>query len=82
MSSKNIEKHLVGQPVFKHIIDLIPHNKFDLLVSSHKSDRYYKTFDSWTLHNPRLQRGFPRPAFITLQNQPHQRRRGFKPRRR
>ena len=47
MSNKNIEKHLVGQPVFKQIIDLIPRNKFDLLVSSHKSDRYYKTFDSW-----------------------------------
>src|SRR5690606_41130872 len=48
MSSKTIEKHLVGQPVFKQILDLIPRNKFDLLVSSHKSDRYYKTFDSWT----------------------------------
>src|SRR5690606_12712506 len=48
MSSKNIEKHLVGQPIFKQIIDLIPRNKFDLLVRSHKSDRYYKTFDSWT----------------------------------
>jgi|GEM_PF-2317368 len=32
MSNKNIEKHLVGQPVFKQIIDLIPHNKFELLV--------------------------------------------------
>lgn len=48
MSSKNIEKHLVGQPVFKQILNLIPRNKFDLLVSNRKSDRYYKTFDSWT----------------------------------
>lgn len=48
MSSKNIKKHLVGQPVFKQILDLIPRNKFDFLVKSHKSDRYYKTFDSWT----------------------------------
>lgn len=48
MSNKNSEKHLVGQPVFKQIIDFIPRNKFDLLVSKHRSDRYYKTFDSWT----------------------------------
>jgi hypothetical protein len=48
MSSKNSEKHLVGQPVFKQIVDLIPRNKFDILVKKHKTDRYYKTFDSWT----------------------------------
>lgn len=48
MSNKNSEKHLVGQPVFKQIVDLIPRNKFDLLVHKHRSDRYYKTFDSWT----------------------------------
>jgi len=48
MSSKNIKKHLVGQPVFKQILDLIPRNKFDFLVKAHKSDRYYKTFNSWT----------------------------------
>jgi len=48
MSSKNSEKKLVGQPIFKQIIDFIPKEKFDLLVHKHHSDRYYKTFDSWT----------------------------------
>ena len=41
-------KHLVGQPIFKQILDLIPKNKFDRMVQAHKSNRYYKTFDSWT----------------------------------
>ena len=48
MSNKNNEKHLVGQPIFKQIVDFIPRNKFNLLVSKHHTDRYYKTFDSWT----------------------------------
>lgn len=48
MSSKNSKKHLVGQPIFKQILELIPRNKFDLLVSRHRADRYYKTFDAWT----------------------------------
>ena len=48
MSNKNSEKNLVGQPIFKQIIDFIPRNKFDRLVGNHQSDRYYKTFDSWT----------------------------------
>lgn len=48
MGSKNTEKKLVGQPIFKQIIDFIPKDKFDMLVREHKSDRYYKTFDSWT----------------------------------
>ena len=48
MSNKNKEKKLVGQPIFKQLIDFIPRNKFDLLVRKHKSDRYYKKFDSWT----------------------------------
>ena len=48
MSCKNNQKHLVGQPVFKQILDIIPRNKFDMLVRKHQSDRYYKTFDSWT----------------------------------
>lgn len=48
MSSKNTEKNLVGQPIFKQLIDFIPKNKFDLLVNKYQSDRYYKTFDSWT----------------------------------
>jgi hypothetical protein len=48
MSHKNTEKNLVGQPIFKQILQFIPRNKFDLLVNKHQSDRYYKTFDSWT----------------------------------
>jgi len=44
---KDIEKNLVGQPIYKQLLDLIPREKFDLLVSKHKSDRYYKTFSSW-----------------------------------
>lgn len=48
MNKKDSSKHLVGQPIFKQILDLIPRNKFDRLVLTHQSDRYYKTFDSWT----------------------------------
>jgi hypothetical protein len=48
MSSKDIEKKFVGQPIFKQLIDLIPKNKFDLLAQEHKTDRYYKAFPAWT----------------------------------
>lgn len=48
MSSKNTEKNLVGQPIFKQLLDFIPRNKFNGLVVRFGSDRYYKTFDSWT----------------------------------
>ncbi|WP_036602274.1 DUF4372 domain-containing protein, partial [Olivibacter sitiensis] len=48
MSDKNTEKKLVGQPIFKQLLGFIPRNKFEMLVSKHRSDRYYKTFDSWT----------------------------------
>jgi hypothetical protein len=44
---KNTEKHLVGQPLFKQIIKLIPRDKFTELVIQRKTDRYYKTFFSW-----------------------------------
>lgn len=47
-TEKKSENKLVGQPIFKQLLDLIPRNKFDLLVLKYKSDRYYKTFDSWT----------------------------------
>ena len=46
MSSK--DKHFVGQPIFKQLIDFLPKNKFDLLVDKHKADRYYKAFPAWT----------------------------------
>ena len=44
---KDSKKNLVGQPVFKQIIKLIPRDKFDELVLMRKSDRYYKSFFSW-----------------------------------
>jgi hypothetical protein len=48
MSSKNTEKNLVGQPIFKQLLNFIPRDKFDMLTIKHQTDRYYKTFDSWT----------------------------------
>lgn len=45
--SKDSEKKLVGQPVFKQIIKMLPREQFDLLVKQHGCDRYYKTFFSW-----------------------------------
>ena len=45
--SKDNEKNLVGQPIFKQIINLLPKEKFDVLVQKMSSDRYYKTFTSW-----------------------------------
>ena len=44
---KDSKKNLVGQPIFKQIIKLIPKDKFDELVIRCGSDRYYKTFFSW-----------------------------------
>ena len=44
---KDISKNLVGQPIFKQIINLLPRNKFDCLVLEKGSDKYYKTFTSW-----------------------------------
>ena len=44
---KDSTKHLIGQPIFKQVINIIPKNVFDLLVIEHKSDRYYKSFSSW-----------------------------------
>lgn len=34
--SKNSQKNLVGQPVFKQIMDLIQGSKFDQLVAKHQ----------------------------------------------
>jgi hypothetical protein len=44
---KDSTKNLVGQPVFKQIIKIIPKDRFEMLVSKFKSDRYYKSFFSW-----------------------------------
>lgn len=45
---KDKDKNLVGQPIFKQILGFVPRDKFDMLVNKHRSDRYYKTYDSWT----------------------------------
>lgn len=45
---KNSDKRLVGQPILKQIVDLVPRELFDRLVFEHDTDRYYKRFDSWT----------------------------------
>jgi hypothetical protein len=44
---KDSKKNLVGQPIFKQIINLIPRDKFNELVIRCKSDRYYKAFFSY-----------------------------------
>jgi hypothetical protein len=45
--SKGKTKNLVGQPIFKQIVKMLPREQFDLLVQQCGSDRYYKTFFSW-----------------------------------
>ncbi len=44
---KDTAKSLVGQPIFKHVMKILPKEKFDLLVKQCDSDRYYKSFFSW-----------------------------------
>jgi hypothetical protein len=44
---KDSNKNLVGQPIFKQIIKIIPRDKFNELVIRCKSDKYYKSFFSW-----------------------------------
>ncbi|MDR0715100.1 MAG: DUF4372 domain-containing protein, partial [Bacteroidales bacterium] len=44
---KDSKKHLVGQPVFKQIIEMLLKEAFELLVRKKGSDRYYKSFSSW-----------------------------------
>ena len=45
--SKDINKNLVGQPIFKQLIKLLPRDQFDVFVQQCKTDRYYKSFYSW-----------------------------------
>ncbi|MDR2972980.1 MAG: IS4 family transposase [Bacteroidales bacterium] len=40
-------KNLVGQPIFKQIVKIIPRDVFNVLVNRCQSDKYYKTFFSW-----------------------------------
>jgi len=44
---KDTTKNLVGQPIFKQVIKILPREQFDLLVRQCGSDRYYKSFFSW-----------------------------------
>jgi hypothetical protein len=44
---KDSTKNLVGQPIFKQIIEMIPKALFAMIVMDNKSDRYYKSFSSW-----------------------------------
>lgn len=44
---KDNTKKLVGQPIFKQIVKILPREQFDILVRQCGSDRYYKTFFSW-----------------------------------
>jgi hypothetical protein len=44
---KDSKKNLVGQPIFKQIIKLIPREKFNEVVIKCKSDRHYRAFFSW-----------------------------------
>ena len=45
--SKDKNKNLVGQPIFKQLINLLPKDQFDILVKQCGTDRYYKSFFSW-----------------------------------
>ena len=44
---KDTSKNLVGQPIFKQIVKMLPREQFDILVNKCGSDRYYKIFFSW-----------------------------------
>jgi len=44
---KDKRKNLVGQPIFKQVMKILPREQFDLLVGQCGSDRYYKSFFSW-----------------------------------
>jgi hypothetical protein len=44
---KDSTKNLVGQPIFKQIIEMVPKALFDKIVIENKSNRYYKSFSSW-----------------------------------
>ncbi len=46
--SENTNINLVGQPILTQVLALVIRNKFNGLVTKHKSDRYYKKFYTWT----------------------------------
>jgi len=41
--SKDTSKNLVGQPVFKQLVKMLPQEQFDILAHQCGSNRYYKT---------------------------------------
>ena len=43
---KDNTKNLVGQPIFKQIVGMLPKLLFNKIVIENKSDRYYKSFSS------------------------------------
>ena len=45
---KDTKKNLVGQPIFKQVMNILPKDKFLALTYHHQSDRYYKVFPAWT----------------------------------
>jgi hypothetical protein len=46
--SENTNKNLVGQPILTQVLALVNRNKFNGLVKQYESDKYYKTFSTWT----------------------------------
>ena len=44
---KSSQKKLIGQPIFKQILNLIPRSVIERVVFKHQSDRYYKSFSTW-----------------------------------
>jgi len=46
---KDSEKKLVGQPIFKQILNLMPREVINRVTSQMKSDRYYKSFSTWDM---------------------------------
>ena len=44
---KDSTKNLVGQPIFKQMIEIVPKSLFDRIVIEQNGDRYYKSFSSW-----------------------------------
>ena len=45
---KNTEINLVGQPIFKQIIDLLGAINLESIIKRHEADRYYKSFKAKT----------------------------------
>lgn len=45
---KSTNKYLIGQPIFTQIVSLVNKSNFNGLVKKHKSDKYYKKFNTWT----------------------------------